>query len=111
MRAGYGGQSWKSPCEAGVTVRHQVRPTSADVTRIRPGFSHFPARERLISRRPAPLPAAAAVDAPGAVRPADRAVAWFRPADWPPPIAPRAHAPGRERLRGNGPARPPPRHH
>src|SRR5829696_9738915 len=107
MRAGYGVRSWKSPCEADVTFRHQVRPTGSEVTRIRPGFSHFPARARLISRHPAPLPAAAAADAPGAAPPADGAAAWFRPAGWPPPIAPRGRVPGHGRLRGNGPARRP----
>src|SRR5258707_8936273 len=102
MRAGYGGRSWKSPCEAGVTVRSQVRPTGADVTRNRPGFSHFPARERLISRRPARLPAAEAVDGSDAARPADGAAARLRPDGWPPPGAPRERVPGRGRLRGNG---------
>ena len=68
MRAGYGDRSLQSPCMADVTVRHQIRPAAAEVTRNRPGFSHFPARKRQMARRPAPLPAAGAGDAPGAAR-------------------------------------------
>ena len=111
MRAGYGGRSWKSPCEAGVTVRHQIRPTArrsyTDPSRILSlsceGTAE-PSRSSWRRRRPRRLR-----DAPGAA-PAGgrrRGGAGCRPAGWPPPGAPRARVPGRARLRGNGPARRP----
>ena len=92
-----------------MTVRYEVRGTDAKLHRSVPNFLTFPRDYAALDF--AGRAWAGGCGRGGCGRPGgpQRRTAWprFRPADWPPPVAPRARSPGPALFRDNGPTRRP----